>query len=135
MIAEKTAIAGIGWTAFSKDSGRRVIDLAAEASLNAAADAGLDPYEIDGLVTSYWAPGASTRSTRARSPLPLPFKDCRYRLIGAGRGVRCARWSEQQQWQSTPGSTSTCSSIARRTLEASVIRHAEPILGSFFTAR
>jgi uncharacterized OB-fold protein len=48
---DRTAISGIGQTEFSKDSGRPVIQLAAEASLAAIRDAGLTPGDIDGMVT------------------------------------------------------------------------------------
>ena len=40
-IKDKTAIVGIGWTAFSRNSGVTTLTLAAEASLKAIADAGL----------------------------------------------------------------------------------------------
>jgi acetyl-CoA acetyltransferase len=43
------AIAGVGYTAFTRKSGRTVLDLAAEACRNAAADAGLALPEIDGI--------------------------------------------------------------------------------------
>jgi len=46
-----TAIAGIGQTEFSKNSGRSELQLAAEASLAAIRDAGLTPADIDGMVT------------------------------------------------------------------------------------
>lgn len=46
-----TAIVGIGQTEFSKNSGRSEMQLAAEASLAAIRDAGLEPRDIDGLVT------------------------------------------------------------------------------------
>lgn len=46
-----TAIAGIGQTEFSKNSGRSELQLAAEASLAAIKDAGLSPADIDGMVT------------------------------------------------------------------------------------
>lgn len=46
-----TAIAGIGATEFSKESGRSELRLACEAVLAAIADAGLSPGEVDGLVT------------------------------------------------------------------------------------
>ncbi|GAA0921088.1 lipid-transfer protein [Nonomuraea longicatena] len=45
------AIAGIGATEFSKDSGRSELRLAAEAVLAALDDAGLRPADVDGLVT------------------------------------------------------------------------------------
>jgi len=44
------AIAGIGATDFSRDSGRSVLSLATEASLAALADAGLTPSDVDGIV-------------------------------------------------------------------------------------
>ncbi|HEX9235528.1 MAG TPA: lipid-transfer protein [Actinomycetota bacterium] len=50
-IAGQTAIAGIGSTAFSKDSGRTELSLAAEAVSAALADAGLSPADVDGMVT------------------------------------------------------------------------------------
>jgi len=45
------AITGIAQTAFTKESGRTVFSLCAEASVNAIADAGMEPGDIDGLVT------------------------------------------------------------------------------------
>ncbi|GGW20855.1 lipid-transfer protein [Streptomyces capoamus] len=47
----RAAIAGIGATAFSKDSGRSELRLAAEAVRAALDDAGLAPADVDGLVT------------------------------------------------------------------------------------
>jgi acetyl-CoA acetyltransferase len=46
-----TAIVGIGQTEFSKASGRSELQLAAEATLSALADAGLRPADIDGMIT------------------------------------------------------------------------------------
>ncbi|HET6499196.1 MAG TPA: lipid-transfer protein [Amycolatopsis sp.] len=45
------AIVGIGATEFSKDSGRSELRLAGEAVLAALADAGLEPSDVDGLVS------------------------------------------------------------------------------------
>ncbi|MHB1485999.1 MAG: lipid-transfer protein [Acidimicrobiales bacterium] len=45
------AIAGIGATEFSKDSGRSELRLATEATRAALADAGIAPAEVDGMVT------------------------------------------------------------------------------------
>lgn len=45
------AIVGIGATEFSKDSGRSEMSLACEAVLAAILDAGLEPSDIDGMVT------------------------------------------------------------------------------------
>src|SRR5690242_20911233 len=47
----KTAIAGIGQTEFSKESGRTELRLACEAVQAALADAGLHADDVDGLVT------------------------------------------------------------------------------------
>ena len=50
-INDQAAIVGIGQTEFSKQSGRSELQLAAEASRAAILDAGLQPADIDGLVT------------------------------------------------------------------------------------
>ncbi|MFF7051021.1 lipid-transfer protein [Streptomyces griseorubiginosus] len=47
----QAAIAGIGATEFSKDSGRSELRLAAEAVRAALDDAGLTPADVDGMVT------------------------------------------------------------------------------------
>ncbi|UUZ59393.1 hypothetical protein [Nocardioides sp. B-3] len=46
-----TAIAGIGATEFSKESGRSELQLACEAVTAAIADSGLRPSDVDGMVT------------------------------------------------------------------------------------
>src|SRR4051794_25453015 len=50
-ISQQTAIAGIGWTAFTAKSGTTVANLAAQASLAAIDDAGLTRDDIDGVIT------------------------------------------------------------------------------------
>ena len=50
-LAGRAAIAGIGQTEFSKESGRSELQLACEAVLAAVRDAGLEPSDVDGLVT------------------------------------------------------------------------------------
>ncbi|MBA0127024.1 lipid-transfer protein [Haloechinothrix sp. YIM 98757] len=50
-LAGKAAIAGIGATEFSKDSGRSELRLACEAVRGALDDAGLAPSDVDGMVT------------------------------------------------------------------------------------
>ena len=47
----RAAIVGIGATEFSKESGRSELQLSAEATRAALADAGLTPPDVDGLVT------------------------------------------------------------------------------------
>ncbi len=49
-IRNKAAIAGIGQTEFSKDSGRSTLRMALESILEALADAGLEPKDVDGVV-------------------------------------------------------------------------------------
>lgn len=67
----RTAIAGVGYTAFSKRSGRTVLDLAAEACRNAAGDAGLPLSAIDGIL-SYSTFNDSVPSEAAATALGLP---------------------------------------------------------------
>ncbi|MEU9059208.1 hypothetical protein AB0D13_10105 [Streptomyces sp. NPDC048430] len=55
-LRDRTAVTGIGWTALTKNSGRSTLALATDAGLAAIADAGLEPTDIDGLVTFYWGP-------------------------------------------------------------------------------
>jgi len=50
-LKDRTAIAGIGQTEFSKESGRSELQLACEAVKAALDDAGLTPADVDGLVT------------------------------------------------------------------------------------
>jgi acetyl-CoA acetyltransferase len=50
-LSRRAAIAGIGATEFSKDSGRSEMRLAVEACAAAITDAGLTPPDVDGMVT------------------------------------------------------------------------------------
>lgn len=83
---DATAIIAVGWTDFTRQSGRSVLDLAAEASLRAIADAGLEPASIDGLVTSTWM-----HRTVAPGPLAhaLGISNCNFQMfdLGGGRAV------------------------------------------------
>ena len=49
--AGRVAIAGIGATEFSKNSGRSELQLALEACVAACEDAGIEPSRVDGLST------------------------------------------------------------------------------------
>jgi acetyl-CoA acetyltransferase len=51
LLGDKAAIVGIGATEFSKSSGRSEMRLAVEACAAAIADAGLQPDDVDGMVT------------------------------------------------------------------------------------
>jgi acetyl-CoA acetyltransferase len=48
---DKAAVTGIGMTALTRASGRTELDLAAEACRTACADAGLEPREIDAVLS------------------------------------------------------------------------------------
>lgn len=48
-ISGRAAIVGLGATEFSKNSGRTELHLAMQATLQALADAGIDPAEVDGF--------------------------------------------------------------------------------------
>jgi acetyl-CoA acetyltransferase len=50
-LGNRAAIAGIGATEFSKESGRSEMSLACEAVAAAIADAGLSPSDVDGMVS------------------------------------------------------------------------------------
>jgi acetyl-CoA acetyltransferase len=52
--AGQSAILGIGQTPFTKNSGKTVLALAAEASLAAIGDAGIEPGDIDGAISFTW---------------------------------------------------------------------------------
>ena len=49
-LKERGAITGIGETAYSRNSGKSVVALQMQASLEAIADAGLSPTDIDGVI-------------------------------------------------------------------------------------
>jgi acetyl-CoA acetyltransferase len=48
---DKTAIVGIGWTAFTRNSLASTTTLAADAGFKAIDDAGLKPRDIDGVMS------------------------------------------------------------------------------------
>lgn len=68
-LKDKYCFVGVGETAYSKAAGRTPLSMACEAILKAAADAGLDPRELDGL-TSY-SIGDSTTSQAVAGALGL----------------------------------------------------------------
>jgi 3-oxoacyl-[acyl-carrier-protein] synthase III len=55
----EAAVAGIGRTAFSKNSGRTPLAMAAEAARAALDDAGLRPSDVDGIIDFSTADSAS----------------------------------------------------------------------------
>jgi len=73
----RTAIAGVGYTPFTKDSGMSVTALALAACRNALDDCGLDPSEVDGIV-SFSYNNDSVGGTAVATGLALP--ELRYAL-------------------------------------------------------
>jgi acetyl-CoA acetyltransferase len=85
VIAPATAIAGIGATEFSKDSGRSELRLAVEACRAALDDAGLRPADVDGMVTFSMDSNAEIAVARELGAGELTFFD----LVGYGGGAAC----------------------------------------------
>jgi acetyl-CoA acetyltransferase len=67
----RTAIAGVGYTPLSRESGRTVLSLAAEACREALDQAGLDPHEVDGIV-SYGTLSDSVACQAVATALAVP---------------------------------------------------------------
>ncbi len=86
MISGAAAIAGIGATEFSKDSGRSELRLATEAASAALADAGLSPPQVDGLVTFTMDNTAEIALARELGTGDLRF----FSNVGYGGGAACA---------------------------------------------
>jgi 17-hydroxy-3-oxo-4-pregnene-20-carboxyl-CoA lyase len=86
MISGTAAIAGIGATEFSKDSGRSQLKLAAEAARAALEDAALGPSDVDGLVTFTMDGNAEIAVARELGIPELRF----FSQVGYGGGAACA---------------------------------------------
>ncbi|GAA3439753.1 lipid-transfer protein [Kutzneria kofuensis] len=80
------AIAGIGATEFSKDSGRSELRLAVEAVSAALADAGLKASDVDGLVSFTMDSNAEIAVARELGVPELTF----FSRINYGGGAACA---------------------------------------------
>lgn len=81
----KAAIAGIGATEFSKDSGRSELRLAAEAVSAALDDAGIAPSEVDGMVTFTMDTNPETAVAQACGIGDLTF----FSRVHFGGGAAC----------------------------------------------
>jgi acetyl-CoA acetyltransferase len=79
------AIAGIGATEFSKDSGRSELRLAVEAVRSALDDAGLRPADVDGMVTFTMDSNAEVAVARELGIAELTF----FGQVGYGGGAAC----------------------------------------------
>ncbi|MFF4405067.1 lipid-transfer protein [Streptomyces sp. NPDC001404] len=82
----RAAIAGIGATAFSKNSGRSELALAAEAVRAALDDAGLAPGDVDGMVTFTMDTSPEIGVARAAGIGELSF----FSRVHYGGGAACA---------------------------------------------
>jgi acetyl-CoA acetyltransferase len=85
MMVGETAIAGIGATEFSKDSGRSELRLAAEAVRAALGDAGLTPADVDGLATFTMDSNSEIAVARELGIGSLRF----FGGVGYGGGAAC----------------------------------------------
>ncbi|HEX6932478.1 MAG TPA: lipid-transfer protein [Streptosporangiaceae bacterium] len=79
------AIAGIGATEFSKNSGRSELRLAVEAVRAALKDAGLTPADVDGMVTFTMDSNAEVAVARELGVGELTF----FGQVGYGGGAAC----------------------------------------------
>ena len=87
-LSGRTAIAGIGQTEFSKESGRTELQLACEAVLAALDDAGLDAADVDGLVTFTMDTSEEmevARNLGMRRAVDVHAGPLRRRRVGGGR--------------------------------------------------
>lgn len=64
------AITGVGYTDFTRNSGRTVLDLASSACTEAIADAGLTHTEVDGIMCYHENDSALVRDVAAVLGLP-----------------------------------------------------------------
>ncbi len=85
-LSGKASIVGIGATDFSKNSGRSELRLAAEAVRAAVADAGLQPSDVDGLVSFTMDTNTEIAVARAAGIPQLNF----FSRIHYGGGAACA---------------------------------------------
>ncbi|MFE5538961.1 lipid-transfer protein [Streptomyces sp. NPDC056492] len=86
MLGGRAAIAGIGATEFSKDSGRSELRLAVEAVQAALDDAGLTPADVDGMVTFTMDTSPEITVAQAAGIGDLSF----FSRIHYGGGAACA---------------------------------------------
>jgi acetyl-CoA acetyltransferase len=85
MIGATTAIAGVGTTDFSSDSGRSELQLALEAIAAALEDAGLTPEDVDGMVTYTLDTSPEWEIARNMGTGPLTF----FNRVPHGGGAAC----------------------------------------------
>ncbi len=86
MLSGAAAIAGIGATEFSKESGRSELQLSVEAVQAALADCGLSPSDVDGLTTFTMDTSSEIAVARELGIPELRF----FSRINFGGGAACA---------------------------------------------
>ena len=86
LLRDRAAVVGIGATEFSKDSGRSELRLAVEAVEAAVADAGLEPSDVDGMVTFTQDSNPEIEIARSLGVGGLTF----FSRIHHGGGAACA---------------------------------------------
>ena len=84
-LADRAAIVGIGATEFSKESGRSPLRLTLEASRDAISDAGLEPADVDGMVTYT---GDENEETQVARGLGIPVLR-HFSRVHYGGGAAC----------------------------------------------
>ncbi|PXY18954.1 thiolase C-terminal domain-containing protein [Prauserella muralis] len=80
----EVAVVGVGYTRFSRESARPVLDLAAEAAVAACDDAGLPVHEVDGIA-SHMIGHDSENAQAVATALALPGLRCVLDLNQAGQ--------------------------------------------------
>jgi acetyl-CoA acetyltransferase len=85
-LRDKYCIVGIGETSYSRNSGRSTRDLGTEAVRNAMADAGLHPWDVDGMLNYHV--GDSTLSQTIASDLGIRL-DFYTDTFGGGSSTEC----------------------------------------------
>ncbi len=102
-----TAVAGIGATEFSKASGRSEMQLACEATVAALEDAGIEPSEVDGMVTFTADTNPEIEIARLTGIGDLKF----FSRIHHGGGAACGTVQQAAmavaEWRSPTSSSST----------------------------
>jgi acetyl-CoA acetyltransferase len=120
-VDDAAAIVGIGQTEFSKNSGRSELQLAAEASRAALADAGIDPADVDGMITFTLDPSDEIGLARC-----LGVRDLAYTTRIPGGGAASVATVAQAMAAVTSGLASTVL-IWRAMNERSAYRFGQPI--------
>ncbi|MBB6172926.1 acetyl-CoA acetyltransferase [Nocardiopsis mwathae] len=87
-IADRAAVTGVGMTALTRSSGRSALSLAAEAARAALADAGLEPTDVDAILTYHLGEADQAPATGLARELALPRLGWHNDVHGGG--TQCA---------------------------------------------